>query len=104
MLHPGCRVVHRVDGPLATYRGFDDGTDARIAALNAELAHATVVQSRYSLEASARLGIELREPVVIPNAVDPELFHPPASRAPLAGRKVRLITTSWSDNPQKGGD
>ena len=102
MLHPGCRVVHRVDGPLATYRGFDDGADARIAALNAELAHATVVQSRYSLEASAQVGIELRDPVVIPNAVDPELFYPPASREPLTGRKVRLITTSWSDNPNKG--
>jgi glycosyltransferase involved in cell wall biosynthesis len=104
MLHPGCRVVHRVDGPLAAYRGFDDGTDRRIGALNAELAHATVFQSRYSVEASAQIGLEFRDPVVIPNAVDPVLFHPPAARLPLAGRKVRLITTSWSDNPNKGGE
>ena len=27
-------MVHRVDGPIGVYRGFDDGTDARIAALN----------------------------------------------------------------------
>ena len=26
-----CRLVHRVDGPIGVYRGFDDGTDARIA-------------------------------------------------------------------------
>ena len=25
------RFVHRVDGPIGTYRGFDDGTDERIA-------------------------------------------------------------------------
>ena len=61
----GCRMVHRVDGPIGVYRGFDDGTDARIAAVNAELADATVLQSRYSLEKHRELGIELREPVVI---------------------------------------
>ena len=100
---PGCRVVHRVDGPIGVYRGFDDGTDARIAAINAELADATIVQSQFSLAAHRGIGIELRDPVVIPNAVDPELFNPPAAREPLPGRKVRIIATSWSDNPNKGG-
>lgn len=99
-----CRMVHRVDGPIGRYRGFDDGTDARIAEINRALAHATVVQSRYSLEAHREDGIELRDPRLIPNAVDPAIFHPPASREPLAGRRVRLVTTSWSDNPNKGLD
>src|SRR6266702_2709892 len=27
----GVRMVHRVDGPVGVYRGFDDGTDLRIA-------------------------------------------------------------------------
>jgi glycosyltransferase involved in cell wall biosynthesis len=103
LLHPGCRVVHRVDGPVGVYRGFDDGTDARIAALNAEFADVTVFQSRYSLEAHREAGIELKNPVLIPNAVDGALFHPPAARAAPAGRKVRVVATSWSDNPNKGG-
>jgi glycosyltransferase involved in cell wall biosynthesis len=98
------RMVHRVDGPIGVYRGFDDGTDERIARVNAELAVATVFQSRYSLEKHRELGFELRDPVVIPNAVDPAIFHPPASREPLDGRRVRLIATSWSDNPRKGSD
>jgi len=98
---PGCRMVHRVDGPIGVYRGFDDGTDARIAEINTELADATVVQSRFSLDAHRELGIELRRPVVIHNTVDPALFHPPP-REPHPGRKVRLIATSWSDNPNKG--
>ena len=98
------RMVHRVDGPIGTYRGFDDGTDARIAEVNAELAAATIVQSRYSLDAHRALGIELRDPVVIPNGVDAAIFHPPTARQPLAGRRVRVIATSWSDNPNKGSD
>jgi glycosyltransferase involved in cell wall biosynthesis len=100
----GARMVHRVDGPVGVYRGFDDGTDERIARINAELADATILQSRFSLDAHRELGIELRDPVVVPNAVDPAIFHPPAEREPLQGRKIRLIATSWSDNPRKGGD
>ena len=98
------RFVHRVDGPIGTYRGFDDGTDTRIAGLNAGLADATIVQSRYSLEAHRALGIELVEPHVITNTVDPAVFHPPVEREPLAGRRVRVIASSWSDNPNKGAD
>jgi glycosyltransferase involved in cell wall biosynthesis len=100
----GARMVHRVDGPIGAYRGFDDGTDDRIAEVNAELATATVFQSRFSLEKHRELGFELRAPVVIPNAVDPAIFHPPSSREPLAGRRIRMIATSWSDNPGKGSE
>jgi glycosyltransferase involved in cell wall biosynthesis len=99
-----CRLVHRVDGPIGVYRGFDDGTDARIAAINRDLAQATVVQSRFSLREHERLGIELRAPTVIHNTVDPAVFHPPAAREPLSGRKVRVIASSWSENPNKGAD
>jgi glycosyltransferase involved in cell wall biosynthesis len=95
------RMVHRVDGPVGVYRGFDDGTDGRIVAIN-ELADATVLQSRYSLDKHRELGLELRNPTVIHNSVDPSIFHPPAKRA--AHERLRVITTSWSDNPRKGFD
>src|SRR5436190_10581515 len=97
----GVRMVHRVDGPVGVYRGFDDGTDQRIAAIN-ELADATILQSRYSLEKHAELGLELRNPTVIHNAVDPAIFHPPPEREPH--ERLRVIATSWSDNPRKGAD
>ena len=100
----GVRMVHRVDGPIGVYRGFDDGTDARIAELNRALAAATVFQSRWSLDRHHELGIELRGPVVIPNAPDPALFFPPDEREPLEGRRLRVVATSWSDNPRKGAD
>ncbi len=98
------RMVHRVDGPIGVYRGFDDGTDRRIEAMNAELAHATVLQSRFSLDAHRELGIRLVEPVVIPNAPDPAIFHPPNEREDVAGRPLRVVAVSWSDNPRKGAD
>jgi len=100
----GCRMVHRVDGPIGVYRGFDDGTDRHIAALNHALADATVFQSRYSLDKHRELGIELRAPVVIPNTPDPAVFNADGRVALKAGKPVRLITTSWSDNPRKGAD
>jgi glycosyltransferase involved in cell wall biosynthesis len=99
-----CRMVHRVDGPVGIYRGFDDGTDATIVAVNAELADATILQSRFSLEKHRGLGLELREPHVVRNTVDPAIFHPPHERPPLAGRRARVVATSWSDNERKGAD
>lgn len=100
----GARMVHRVDGPIGVYRGFDDGTDERIAEVNTHFAAATIFQSQFSLEKHRELGFELRAPAVIPNAVDPAIFHPPASRAPRTGRRIRVMATSWSDNPGKGSD
>src|SRR5712691_230184 len=100
----GVRMVHRVDGPIGVYRGFDDGTDRRILELNRAFADATVFQSRFSLEKHAELGLELRAPVLIPNAPDPSIFYPPVESSPLAGRRLRVIATSWSDNPRKGAE
>lgn len=96
------RVVHRVDGPVGVYRGFDDGADRRVAELNERYADATIFQSHYSLDATRELGIELCNPTVIHNAVDPAIFRPGPSR-PRSGR-IRVIATSWSDNENKGFD
>jgi glycosyltransferase involved in cell wall biosynthesis len=101
---PDVRMVHRVDGPIGAYRGFDDGTDARIVEVNRELADATVLQSHYSLARHRELGYELRDPNVIPNTVDPEIFHPPESHETVEGRPLRVIASSWSENPRKGED
>ncbi|MEI7436099.1 MAG: glycosyltransferase [bacterium] len=98
----GCRTIHRVDGPLAMYRGTDDGTDRKIAEWNREFAQRTVMQSRFSLQSHSALGLAFRDPVVIPNAADPELFYAPAHPAKPGGRKLRVISASWSDNRNKG--
>ncbi len=99
----GCRMVHRVDGPVQVYRDFDDGTDDRIRRINEELAEATVFQSEWSLGRHEALGYRLKRPVVIRNTVDPTIFHPGGRVSFDRERKVRLISSSWSDNPKKGG-
>lgn len=99
-----CRMVHRVDGPIAVYRGSDDGTDRRISEINRELADVTVFQSEYSRRQHDAMALPFTNVSVIHNAADPSIFHA-AGRVPFSrDRKVRVITTSWSDNPNKGAD
>jgi len=94
--------VHRIDGPLQTYRGFDDGTDRLISEFNRMFAHHTVVQSRFSLEKHQELGYSAVHPVLIGNTPDPSIFHSHGASIFDPHRKCRLISASWSDNPNKG--
>ena len=94
--------VHRVDGPIDVYRGRDDGVDQRIHAISQRVAEKTIFQSSYSLEKHLELGMEFRNPVVILNAADPEIFHPRGRVGFSRDRKVRLIAASWSNNLNKG--
>lgn len=94
--------VHRVDGPIDVYRGRNDGVDRGIYSINQKIADKTIFQSRYSLEKHFALGMEFKDPVVIMNAADPEIFHPRGKTDFSRNRKIRLIASSWSDNINKG--
>ena len=99
---PGCRMIHRVDGPLSVYRGVDDGTDQKIFEFNQQMADATIFQSQFSLTKHIELGFDFTNPSVIPNAADPAIFSP-QGRIPYSDkRKIQLISVSWSDNVNKG--
>ena len=101
---PGARVVHRIDGPINLYRRTPDSLDLDRACmdLNARYAHATVVQSAFTLRALAAGGFAPVRPVIIHNTVDRGVFRGPARPAPRAGEPLRVIAASWSDNPGKG--
>lgn len=94
--------VHRVDGPVDVYRGRDNGIDRHIHSVNHRIADKTIFQSKYSLEKHLELGMKFREPVVIMNAADPQIFHPHGRVSFSLDRKIRLIASSWSDNVNKG--
>ena len=99
-----CRMVHRVDGPVSIYRGRDEGIDRKIWEINRELADVTIFQSEYSRSKHADMGLEFKQVSVIHNAADPAIFHA-RGRSPFdRSRKVRIITTSWSDNANKGAE
>lgn len=97
------RVVHRIDGPIHLIRGFDREKDELCFSLNARLAAATVLQSAWTLQRIVEMGYQPVNPVIIHNAVDPTIFHRRGRIAFDRRRKIRLISTSWSDNPRKGG-
>lgn len=97
------RLVHRVDGPIGAYRGSSEEIDRKIWKINQEIADATVFQSRYSLEKHVEMGLMFQNPLVIPNAADPMIFHSLGHISlPKPGEPVKLISVSWSDNPRKG--
>ncbi len=97
------RMVHRIDGPISIYRGENSDIDRKISGMNNELADATVFQSRYSLEKSAELGLTFKDSSIITNASDPAIFNRQGRASAPQNRKVKLIASSWSNNPKKGG-
>ena len=97
------RMVHRVDGPVGVYRGFDDGTDGGSPPINRKLADATILQSTTasrSIASSARAARSRRDS----ERRLPGDLSSRRSRRASRGRRVRVIATSWSDNPRKGAD
>lgn len=99
----GVRLVHRVGAVTTLYRGFDDGTDAHVAAVNRELAEATIAISQATVDMYRLIGIELVAPHVVHNPCDPEIFHSRGRVDFSRRRKTRVVACSWSANPLKGG-
>lgn len=100
--HP--RMIQRLAGPIGIYRGENIAIDREIWKWNAEFADATIFISNFSYNKYREIGLEYKEPHVILNAADPDIFHKRGRIAPPDGnRKVKLIATAWSPNPRKGG-
>lgn len=96
-------VLHRIDGPIYLIRGYDREKDELCYDLNAELASVTVLQSNYVYRKIVEFGYQPVRPIIIHNAVDSQIFNT-HGKLPFDGnRKIRLISTSWSGNPRKGG-
>lgn len=97
------RMIHRIDGPVTLYRGEGREVDENIFSLNRRLATATVFQSAYSFLRCYDLGFHAVSPVIIHNAVNGSIFFSDGRSQWDGQRKIRLITSAWSDNPRKGG-
>ena len=96
-------VIHRIDGPIHLIRGYDREKDELCFDLNTRFASATVIQSAWTYQRIVEMGYQPVNAVIIRNAVDSEIFHPRGRIAFDPRRKIRLISTSWSNNPRKGG-
>lgn len=98
------KVVHRVAGPICLARGFDREKDDELYSLNGSVASATVMQSAWSLKETLSLGYKPINPLIIYNAPDPDIFNRAGRIGFDRNRKIRLVASSWSDNPLKGGE
>jgi glycosyltransferase involved in cell wall biosynthesis len=97
------KMIHRIDGPVSLYRGTDRREDDRLHDFNLKYATATVYQSAYCLKKTIELGYHPVRPLVILNSVNDEIFNAKGRSTFSMSRKIRLISSSWSDNPRKGG-
>ncbi len=97
------KMIHRIDGPVSLYRGNGMEEDKKIHWLNKQFASATVYQSKYCLDKSRELGLEAIGPVIISNSVDENIFHARGRIEYSSGRRLKIISCAWSDNPLKGG-
>lgn len=101
--HP--KTIHRVDGPVFLIRGWDkEKDDICFNIINKQYASSTVVQSRWMLKKIMELGYDINNPVVICNASDPYIFNRNNKMSFSLDRKIKLVSTSWSNNIRKGRD
>jgi glycosyltransferase involved in cell wall biosynthesis len=103
---PKLAIMHRVDGPMEVVRGRADnrGVDVAIARFNRSFSDGTVFQSCWSRSLCMAHGMSEAKPhAIVLNAPDPSIFYPPAN-ALTVDSKVRIISTAWSSNWQKGFD
>ncbi|MGC8658726.1 MAG: glycosyltransferase [Desulfomonilaceae bacterium] len=96
-------VVHRIDGPIHLIRGYDREKDELCFDLNQKFASVTVLQSAWTYQRITEMGYRPVYPVIIHNAVDSDIFYPSETKRFDIKNRVKLISTSWSDNPRKGG-
>jgi len=106
------KFFHRVDGPMKLYNSSTDQRDLLVSHLNDQIADATIFQSRWSREKCFEENICSNEKphTVIINACNPDVFYPVDKKFASFQAEIklqphepcRLISTSFSDNPNKG--
>lgn len=101
--YPEKLLIHRVDGPMS-YRGKSGkNIDKKIFNINSKICDGTVFQSNWSKKENLINGMKVDEnSIVIHNAPNPNIFFP--SKQNNKNKKIKLIATSWSNNPSKGFD
>ncbi|HLC94392.1 MAG TPA: glycosyltransferase family 4 protein [Patescibacteria group bacterium] len=103
--YPEKIVLYRIDGPISGYRGTGIGIDRAIALCCDIFADGIVFQSEWSRKKNKeKFNIKTKYESVILNAPDNTLFNNNDKEVFSPFRKTRLISSSWSTNPNKGFD
>jgi len=95
------KIVHRIDGIFSIYRGeHERHNDIKVYDFAREYADGVIFQSEWSQITSEKNGMSVHpNKTVIYNCADYKYFN---NRVKTRGDKIRLVTSSWSDNVKKG--
>lgn len=101
--YPTKRFVHRL-GPIFFYHRGQKWKfmDKLILKISSKISDYTIFQSAWSLQESKKLGFQNTPFSVIPNTADSSIFYFTSTKP--ANKKIKLISASWSPNPNKGLD
>lgn len=93
--------IHRMDGPVSKHRPRAKWIDWQSIFLDRILCDATVFQSQWTKDSCVQLGYNERNCyAIIHNAPNEEIFFKRERK--FENEKVKLVSTSWSANWNKG--
>ncbi len=105
--YPRKVFIHRLGPVFYLHRGkLWKLIDKAILSLSQELADGFIFQSKWALREAEKLGFKVDEAncQVILNWSDKDIFYPLKEKVFIQGanQKIKLISTSWSSNQNKG--
>ncbi len=95
------KIIHRLAEPNFSIQGTDREKEEECYQLNANYASVSIIQSEWALQQIIGMGYRPVNPIIVHNAANPEIFYK-KDQSFQPKRKIRLISTSWSDNPSQG--
>ena len=101
-------IIHRLDGPVLKYRsdkisGLLD--DLIVFYISKFLSDASIFQSYYSLENSfLKKNKDICNQIVIGNTAKESFFNVKIEKFKLNNQKLKIVSSSWSKNKNKGLD
>ncbi|MDO8524133.1 MAG: glycosyltransferase [bacterium] len=102
---PSKIFIHRIDGPLRTYRPKEAFFDKLIFKANRFVADGTVWQSKWSQRENKKLfKYQCQNETVIYNAPNEQIFNKKEKTEFKKNNKVKIIAVSWSVGVLKGFD
>ncbi len=104
--YPNKKFIHRIDGPISSYRGEEEKKlDKLIYLFNSKISNGTIFLSQWSKDENIKRGYLLNnEYKVIYNAPNNQIFKEKKYSLINQNRKIKILASSWSDNLLKGFD
>ena len=104
--YPDKKFIHRIDGPISSYRGEGDKIlDNLIYLFNSKISNGTIFLSNWSKDENIKKGYELNNVYkIIYNAPNNEIFKEKKYSLINQNRKIKILASSWSNNLLKGFD